>query len=666
MTTYLVTGGTGFLGRNLLERLLQRPEAQVSVLVRSASLGRLQAIAAQLDGGDRVRPVVGDLSADGLGLTAADRELLQGVDHVVHLAALYDMTASDDRNREVNVEGTRRVVELAAAVGAGRFHHVSSVAVAGEHPGRFTEEMFDEGQVLPSPYHRTKFEAERIVREQARMPWRVYRPAVVVGDSRTGEMDKVDGPYYLFPVLAGIGDVPAVSTLPLVAPDLGATNVVPVDYVADAMDALLHADGLDGRAFHLVHPRPQRLLGVYNDLAAAAGAPRIRLGLDKRIFAPAAFGLSLAGRVPGVLGARDLLLSRLGIPPEVLPHMTFASEFAAVATRRELKRLGVAAPPELSTYAQRLWDYWASHLDPYRARRRRAGGALAGRTVAVTGASSGIGREVALKVAERGGVPLLLARRTEELEKVRAEIEERGGRASVYSVDLTDADSIDACVKAMLEDHDGVDMLVNNAGRSIRRSIQLSYDRIHDFERTMSLNYFGPVRLLLALLPSMTARKFGHVVNVSSIGVQANPPRFSAYVASKAALDAFSRVVSSELIGDGVTFTNIHMPLVRTPMIAPTKIYDAFPTLTPDQAADMVVRALEEQPKHVGTRLGTTAVVAYALAPKVVDALLHTAYHVFPDSVAAGGSDRKPTEAAPDALTRGASVMVRLLPGVHW
>ncbi len=666
MTTYLVTGGTGFLGRNLLERLLSRPDADVHVLVRKGSLSRLQAMAQGLDGGDRVRPVVGDLSAEGLGLKAADRKALQGVDHVVHLAALYDMTADDERNRQVNVEGTRRVVELANAIGAGRFHHVSSVAVAGEHPGRFTEEMFDEGQELPSPYHATKYEAERIVREQARMPWRVYRPAVVVGDSRTGEMDKVDGPYYLFPTLAGIGDLRVAGGLPLVAPDLGDTNVVPVDYVADAMDALLHADGLDGRAFHLVHPRPQKLLDVYNALAEAAGAPKVRLALDRRLFAPAALGLSLLSRVPGALTARDLVLARLGIPPEVLPHMTFPSEFAAVATRRELKRLGVAAPPEFAAYAPVLWDYWSAHLDPLKARRRSADGVLAGRTVAVTGASSGIGREVALKVAAKGGIPLLLARRTEELEKVRAEIEELGGRAAVYSVDLTSQESIDACVKAMLADHDGVDMLVNNAGRSIRRSIQLSYDRFHDFERTMSLNYFGPVRLLLALLPTMTERKFGHIVNVSSIGVQANPPRFSAYVASKAALDAFSRVVSSELIGDGVTFTNIHMPLVRTPMIAPTKLYDAFPTLTPEQAADLVIRALEAKPKHIGTRLGTTGVVAYALAPKVVDALLHTAYHVFPDSIAAGGSERKPTEAAPEALSRGAVAMVRLLPGVHW
>jgi NAD(P)-dependent dehydrogenase (short-subunit alcohol dehydrogenase family) len=248
---------------------------------------------------------------------------------------------------------------------------------------------------------------------------------------------------------------------------------------------------------------------------------------------------------------------------------------------------------------------------------------------------------------------------------VRAEIEEKGGQAGVYSVDLTSEESIDACVKQMLGDHEGIDMLVNNAGRSIRRSIALSYDRFHDFERTMALNYFGPVRLMLALLPHMESRRFGHIVNISSIGVQAHPPRFSAYVASKAALDAFSRVAATEVVGKGVTFTTIHMPLVRTPMIAPTGLYDRFPTLSPEQAADMIVGALEDQPKHVGTTLGTVAVVASALAPKVVDAVLHTAYLLFPDSTAAGGDANGRTE-TPEALSRGAVVLTRLLPGVHW
>jgi len=280
--------------------------------------------------------------------------------------------------------------------------------------------------------------------------------------------------------------------------------------------------------------------------------------------------------------------------------------------------------------------------------------------VVITGASSGIGRSTALAVAERGGIPLLVARSADKLEELREEIQAAGGTAYVYPCDITDTEAVAATVKQMIADHpEGIDSLVNNAGRSIRRSVQLSYDRMHDYERTMTLNYFAAVRMILALMPHMSERRFGHVVNISSIGVQAAPPRFSAYVASKAALDAFSRVVASETYGDGVTFTTIHMPLVRTPMIRPTRIYDAFPTLTPDQAADMVVRALEDRPKHLGTRLGTVGVVSYALAPKMVDAVLHVAYRVFPDSKAAGGDDQV-------SLGRGAQALVRLLPGVHW
>jgi thioester reductase-like protein/short-subunit dehydrogenase len=666
MTTYVVTGGTGFLGRHLLERLLRRPDAQVHALVRPTSTSRLQRIADGLPGGDRLHPLIGDLRAPALGVSDADLATLAGsVDHVVHLAAIYDMTAGEQENHELNVAGTQRALDLAVAVGAGTFHHVSSVAAAGEFRGRFTEQMLDEGQDLTSPYHRTKFESELLVRTQTALPWRVYRPAVVVGDSRTGEIDKVDGPYYFLKALKGLGELPGTSLLPLVLPDLGDTNVVPVDYVVDAMDALIAEPGLDGRAFHLVHPRPQPMLDVYNALARATGAPRVALGLTRKLLPPALGLVQSLARIPGAQSTAEVLAARLGIPPSVIPHLTFRPIFDATATREVLDRLGVAAPPELDTYADVLVAYWAEHLDPLRARRRTGGRSLEGRTVAVTGASSGIGRETALLVARRGGTPLLLARRTDELAILQKEIEDEGGTAHVYSVDLTDAESVDVCVKQMLADHDGIDMLVNNAGRSIRRSVKLSYDRFHDYERTMSLNYFGPVRLILALLPHMIDRRFGHIVNVSSIGVQANPPRFSAYVASKAALDAFSRVVATEVVGDGVTFTNVHMPLVRTPMIAPTSIYDRFPTLSPEQAAQMLVQALEERPKHVGTRVGTVATVANAVAPKVVDAILHTGYHLFPDSTAAGG-DAGSRKDGRDALSRGAVVLSRLLPGVHW
>jgi NAD(P)-dependent dehydrogenase (short-subunit alcohol dehydrogenase family) len=392
---------------------------------------------------------------------------------------------------------------------------------------------------------------------------------------------------------------------------------------------------------------------------AAADAPTVELSVDRRLVAPAEWALKTIARVPGGGVATRVLLDRLAVPPEVLPHMTFASVFDSAQAQSELAASGVRVP-EIDDYAQVLWDHWSAVLDPARARRPRPGGALADRTAVITGASSGIGRAAALAIAARGGVPLLVARSADKLDEVRADIEAAGGTAYVYPCDITDTEAVAATVKQMLADHpDGIDFLVNNAGRSIRRSVQLSYDRMHDFERTMSLNYFAAVRMILALLPHMTERQFGHVVNVSSIGVQTAPPRFSAYVASKAALDAFSRVVASETYGDGVTFTTIHMPLVRTPMISPTRIYDAFPTLTPEDAAELVVRALADRPKRVATRLGTLGEVSYAVAPKLVDAVLHVAYRVFPDSKAAGGDDRV-------SLNRGAKALVRLLPGVHW
>ena len=208
----------------------------------------------------------------------------------------------------------------------------------------------------------------------------------------------------------------------------------------------------------------------------------------------------------------------------------------------------------------------------------------------VTGASSGIGKSAALKIADAGGIVLLVARTPEKLELTRDQIPAGGGIAYIHRCDLSDFDDIERMAEEVLAQHGHVDILVNNAGRSIRRSIALSYDRPHDFERTIQLNYLGAVRLILKLLPVMRERKSGQIINVSSIGVQTNMPRFSAYVASKSALDAFSRSIASEIIDDGVHITTINMPLVRTPMIAPTKMYDRFPTITPEEAADMISR----------------------------------------------------------------------------
>ncbi len=665
---YFVTGATGFIGRNLVERLLRR-DGDVYVLVRDGSHERLDGLVERWgrELGDppgvraRVHAVPGDLRAPRLGVSdELVAELDGNVEHFFHLAALYDMTAPADENDALNEQGTRHAVELANLVHAGRLHHASSVAVAGAHRGLFREDMFDEGQTLPSPYHRTKFESERIVRTEAQVPWRVYRPGVVVGDSRTGEMDKIDGPYYFFKAIQRLRHwLP--EWVPLVGPELGYTNLVPVDFVADSLDYIAHQPDLDGQAFHLTNPRSQRSGEVLNEFARAAHAPQLAVRVDKRITDALPKGvISMLLRLPALGDARRAFLEDFGIPPEILGHVALVPEFDTRDTERALAGSDIAVPA-LAAYAPRLWDYWERNLDPDLFKDRSLEAAINGRTVLITGASSGIGRAAALKVAAAGGIPLLVARSEDKLREAQQEIERNGGTAYIYPTDLSSTDAVEEMIERVLADHPAVDMLVNNAGRSIRRSVALSYERFHDYERTMALNYFGTIKLIIGLLPHMRERGFGHIVNVSSIGVQTNPPRFSAYVASKAALDAFTRVVSSETVGDGVTFTTIHMPLVRTAMIAPTKMYDAFPAITPDEAADMICEALRSKPKQINTRLGTFGEVLYALAPKQVDQILHMAYKVFPDSAASKGQEDPNEKASMEQIA-----VANLMKGVHW
>ena len=657
---YFVTGATGFIGRFLVEQLLKR-DGDIHVLVRDGSQEKLDAVRERWGDGGRVKPVAGDLTEPKLGVDEAWIAEHRGkIDHFFHLAAIYDMTAPAERNEQLNVDGTRNAVNLAGELQAGILHHTSSVAAAGNYKGLFREDFFDEGQELPSPYHRTKFESEKIAREESQVPWRVYRPAVVIGHSQTGEMDKIDGPYYFFKAIQRLRHwLP--EWFPLAGPELGWTNIVPVDFVAGAMDHIAHQPGLDGQAFHLCAPSSQRSGEVLNAFAKAGHAPHLAIRVDKRItdaMPKGVFGTLM--RLPQTRGVRRQFLADFGIPEEVVEHVGLVPQFDTRDTERALAGTGLEVPP-LDSYANKIWDYWERNLDPDLFKDRSFEAAVNGRTVVITGASSGIGRAAAFKIARAGGIPLLVARSLDKLEETKSEIEAEGGTAYVYSADLADTDSIDGLVARMLSDHAAIDMLVNNAGRSIRRSVSLSLDRFHDYERTMQLNYFGTIKLVMGLMPHMKERHFGHIVNVSSIGVQTNPPRFSAYVASKAALDAFTRVVSSEVVGDGITFTTIHMPLVRTPMIAPTKMYDSFPTITPDEAADMVCEALRSKPKQINTRLGTFGEVAYALAPKAVDQILHVAYKVFPDSAAARGQ-KDPNERA----SMEQVAMANLMKGVHW
>jgi thioester reductase-like protein/NADP-dependent 3-hydroxy acid dehydrogenase YdfG len=669
---YLVTGGTGFIGRRVVSRILARHEdADVWVLVRAESLTRFERLAAGW--GERVNALVGDLTMAGLGLTDEAIAGLGPVDHVVHCAAIYDITADEAAQRSANVEGTRAVIELAGRLDA-TLHHVSSIAVAGTYRGEFTEDDFDVAQDLPTPYHQTKFEAELLVRSTSGLRYRVYRPAVVVGDSRTGEMDKVDGPYYFFGLLAKMAMLPRFT--PVVLPDPGRTNIVPVDYVVDALVELMHADGRDGQTFHLTAPKTVGLRGIYRGVAEEAGLPPLRGSLPGAAAAPF---LRVTGRAKVV---RNMAATQLGIPGEILDVVDLAPGFTSTNAVEALQGSGIAVP-EFASYAPRLWRYWASHLDPDRARRDDSAGPLVGKHVIITGASSGIGRASAIAIAERGATVFALARNAEALDELVGQIRAAGGQAHAFTCDVTDSTSVEHTVKDIIGRFGHVDYLVNNAGRSIRRSISASTDRLHDYERVMAVNYFGAVRMVLALLPHWRERRFGHVVNVSSAGVQASSPKYSAYIPSKAALDAFAEVVGTETLSDHITFTSIHMPLVKTPMIAPSRRLNPMPPITSEHAAAMVVRGLIEKPARIDTPVGTLADVGMYFTPKLSRRVLHQIYLGYPDSAAARGLDTDPgaqrTPRRPQRPARGVKPLralrpvtrpvkraMRLVPGVHW
>jgi NAD(P)-dependent dehydrogenase (short-subunit alcohol dehydrogenase family) len=657
---YFVTGATGFIGRHLVERLLKR-EGTIYVMVREGSRARLEElIAAWGAPPGRIVPVVGDLTAPLLGVSDQDVETLGGVDHFFHLAAVYDMSADEETNRRANIEGTQNAIDLANKLGAGRFHHVSSIAASGRYRGLFREDMFDEGQKFGDPYSETKFESEKMVRERLEVPWRVYRPGIVVGHSQTGEMDKVDGPYYFFKVIQRLRKA-LPPWAPVIGLEGGPINIVPVDFVAAAMDHIAHLDGLDNRAFHLTDPDPKTAGQVINVFARAAHAPEFAMRIDRQMtnVVPKQARKMIA-QLPPVRRITDQVLKDFGIPRQTLSYIDYPSDYDSRDAQAALEGSGISVPA-LEGYADRLWDYWERNLDPDLFKDRSLRGAVEGKVVVITGASSGIGEAVALRVGEAGGTAVLVARSEEKLNEVKERIEEAGGTAFVHPGNLAELEDCDRLVEEILTEHGRVDVLVNNAGRSIRRSIGNSYDRFHDFQRTMQLNYFGALKLIIGFLPGMRERKGGHIINVSSIGAQTNTPRFSAYVASKGALDAFSRSIGSEIIEDHVHITTVYMPLVRTPMIAPTGIYDAFPTASPDEAADMITSAMIYRPKKVATRLGSFGEVLYAIAPKSVDVILNTAFKLFPESSAAKGDKKKDQPVSTEGIA-----FAHLMRGVHW
>ena len=660
---YFVTGATGFIGKRLVKKLLARKGSVVYFLIREESKGKVPALL-EYWGATKSRaiPVFGDLCAATLGVSKEDtKALAKNIDHFFHLAAIYDLKADAEAQMAVNIEGTRNTVAFANAISAGCFHHVSSIAAAGLFEGIFREDMFEEAENLEHPYFASKHESEKIVRKECKGAFRVYRPGLVVGDSKTGEMDKVDGPYYFFKLIQRIRKM-LPPWMPTIGLEGGRINIVPVDYVVDAMDHIAHQPKLDGKCFHLTDPEPMRVGDVLNTFARAAHAPTMSLRINAALlgFIPKTIKKGMMALTP-VRRVKLAVMKDLGLPDDLMQFINYPTRFDNRDAAAALKGSGIACP-RLEDYAPCIWDYWERNLDPDLFIDRTLRGQVAGKVVLVTGGSSGIGLAVAHKLAEAGAITIICGRDEEKLAEAKKEINDRGFDVITYSADVADMADCDRFVKLLIENHGGVDILVNNAGRSIRRGIESSYDRFHDFERTMQLNYFGALRLTMGLLPKMIEQRRGQVINISSIGVLTNAPRFSAYVASKAALDAWTRCAASEFADVNIKFTTINMPLVRTPMIAPTKIYQNVPTLSPDDAADLIAQAIVYKPVRIATRLGVLGEVMHALMPRVAQIIMNTSFRMFPDSDAAkSNGDKKIPQMNADQIA-----LQQLLRGVHF
>jgi NAD(P)-dependent dehydrogenase (short-subunit alcohol dehydrogenase family) len=453
--------------------------------------------------------------------------------------------------------------------------------------------------------------------------------------------------------------------MPSVGLEGGRVNIVPVDFVVAALDHISHLKTeLNKKCFHLVDPKGYRVGDVLDIFSKAAHAPKMNLFVNAALlgFIPKSVKKGMMALAP-VRRVRSAVMKDLGLPEDIFTFINYPTRFDCRETLAALKGTGIECP-NLHDYAWVIWDYWERHLDPALFIDRSLRGAVGGKVVLVTGGSSGIGLAAAVKFAEAGAITVICARDEAKLAEAKKEILAAAGKdatVATYSADIAEEESCKNLVAWLTETYGGVDFLINNAGRSIRRAIEASYDRFHDFERTMQLNYFGCLRVTMGLLPGMVAKKKGHIVNISSIGVLTNAPRFSAYVASKAALDAWTRCASSEYADQGITFTTINMPLVRTPMIAPTKIYNNVPTLAPEEAADMIAEACVHKPVRIATRLGISGELLHALLPRVAQIVMNTSFRMFPDSAAAKGDKSGKPMLSPEAMA-----LQQMMRGIHF
>ena len=643
----LLTGATGFLGHQLVSGLLKQGH-QLVLLVRNPEADRCrnliskwETLTSSLGNGASLAIWRGDICLPDLGLDMNACSLDQ-FEHIYHLAAVYDLAAPERTVLDTNVGGTERLLEcLKASRFSGRVHVVSSIAIAGDYEGEFSEDMFDEGQNHPHAYHSSKYKSEacaRRYREECGMDVRIYRPSAVVGHSQTGEIDKVDGPYYMF-LLVSFLKRWLPPWVPIVIPKYEASlDVVPQDYVIDALLCLSQMEDTEGQfCFHLTSSSSIRLDQMFKYILRAADGPKVGLSIPLN-FSGVQGGiwkqLSMVKQLKIVQLLLDKTFSKLGIPISVFSAMMSSVTFSSDKTRGLLDQQDICAP-QFEDYVNVLWDYYNRHLDPVKDRDALAKKALEGKLLLITGGSSGIGFASARRALQYGARVILVARHEDKLMQCKSDLLEGGlyssDKIDIYPCDISNLDECDGLVSYIEEVYGEIDLVFSNAGRSIRRSISHSEGRFHDLERTMQLNYFGASRLILGLLPLMLKSGGGHILHSSSMGTMAVTPRFGPYMASKAAMDALGDSLAAEFSDRGINVTSIKFPLVKTKMVAPTKEYKDAELVSPDSAAQMFIDAVIDRPRKQLTGLGLFLGTLSLYAPELVTQIYNYLYQIWPD-----------------------------------
>lgn len=547
---YFVTGATGFIGKFLVGELLQRAEAKVYVLVRPSSQDKFEALQARFgEAGERLVAVHGDVTEPGL-IDEAERKKLKGhIAHVFHLAAVYDMAMSDAQADRINIEGTRHLVEFANGLGGDvHLHHVSSVAVAGNgYNGRFTEDMFDEGQKLEHPYYRSKFQSEKIVREESKVPFRIYRPGVVVGSSESGEMDKIDGPYYFFKTIQKLSyAVP--KWLPLLGIEGGKVPIVPVDYVAKAIVTIAHEKGRDGQCFCLIQSKSPSVGDLLQTLLEVAHGPEFarRLELPALPLAMRELAGQVKGHVAGTSwgpAVEKRVSKAIGVPLSVVAYVGNRTVFDDRNTRAALKGTGVQCP-DIRDYADKLWQYWEKFLDVETRVPRGAVQKLTGKVAVVTGASRGLGAAIAVALAEAGADVALVARG--DVSAAEQAIAALGRRSLRLAEDVGAPDAAARIHDAVLTAFGRADILVNNAG-IIRRASVLEFSET-DWDDVLNVNLSAAFRLSQRFAAGwVRAGQPGKIVNIASMLSFQGGVRVVSYTAAKSALAGITRAMANEL-----------------------------------------------------------------------------------------------------------------------